>query len=302
MIYLTKEDWSNLILSKLNKKDSFKQEFIELYKIYNMIHFFSRKIYTKQNEQQMILIATQIIFHKYRICSDFSLNKYSSEELYIIFGACLFIGQRAINILKIKIDNISFFIKQLINKKNPTINIDINDLNKKLIQKEYDILTSIGFNIEIDSPFLFFNKLKNYLSKHELNSTNFITLLNYILKDSFILPLSLYYTPNIITISCVKILREKYNLNFINIKELIALSEYQISNEEILECASFIGKLEAAINEKKNQNNHNNNDDNNNVIKDEKEKKEEIINENIISNKSSSIITRVIPSIKMNIE
>ena len=246
--------------------------------------------------------AVQIIFHKYRICSGFSLNKYSSEELYIILGSILFIGQKAINFLKIKIDNISLFIKQLINKKNPTINVDINDLNTKLIQKEYDILTSIGFNIEIDSPFLFFNKLKNFLSKTELNSANFITLLNYIIKDSFILPLSLYYTPNIITISCVKILKEKYNIKFINIKELIALSEYQINDEEIQECASLIEKLEAAINEKKNQNNNNNNNDKNKVIRDEKKKKGEIINENTISTKSSSIITQVIPSIKMNVE
>ena len=299
MIYLTKEDWINLILSKLNNEESFNQEFIELYKIYNMIHFFCRKIYTTPNEQQTILVASQIILHKYRICSNFSLNKYSSEELYIIFGACIFIGQRAVNILKIKIDNISFFIKQIINKKNPTINVDIKDLNKKIFQKEYDILTSIGFNIEIDSPFLFFNKLKNYFLKTELNSANFLTLLKYIIKDSFILPLSLYYTPNIITISCVKILSEKYNLNSINIKELISLSEYQIYEEEIQQCTFLIQRLEDAINEKKNQNN-NSTKTNNNLVKGEKEKDGDI-NENTNSTKAS-IITEVIPSIKMNIE
>ena len=293
MIYLTKEDWSNLILSKLNNEELFKQEFLELYKIYNIIHLFCRKIYNKPNEQQIILIATQIIFHKYRIVSNFSLKEYSSEELYIIFGSCLFIAQRAVNILKIKIDNISFFIKQLINKKNPTINVDINDLNKKIIQKEYGILISIGFNIEIDSPFLFFHKLKNFISKSELNSANFITLLNYIINDSFILPLSLYYTPNIITISCVQILREKYNLKFINIKELISLSEYQITNEEIDQCAYLIGKLEDAINEKNNQTNNSIN----NVKKDEKEKNGDIINSN-----KAPIITKAIPSIKMNID
>ena len=296
MIYLTKEDWSNLILSKLNNEELFKQEFLELYKIYNIIHLFCRKIYNKPNEQQIILIATQIIFHKYRIVSNFSLKEYSSEELYIIFGSCLFIAQRAVNILKIKIDNISFFIKQLINKKNPTINVDINDLNKKIIQKEYDILISIGFNIEIDSPFLFFNKLKNFISKSELNSANFITLLNYIINDSFILPLSLYYTPNIITISCVQILREKYNLKFINIKELISLSEYQITNEEIDQCAYLIGKLEDAINEKNKQTN-NSRTNINNVKKDEKEKNGDIINSN-----KAPIITKAIPSIKMNID
>ena len=110
MIYLAEEDWSNLILSKLNQEESFNQEFLELYKIYNMINIFIRKMYTKPNEQQMILIASQIIFHKYKICSNFSLKNFSYEELYIIFGACIFIGQRAVNILKLKIDNISLFI------------------------------------------------------------------------------------------------------------------------------------------------------------------------------------------------
>ena len=294
MIYLTKEDWNNIVLSKISNQESFKQIFLELYKINNAFNVFTRKIYTKQSEQNHIFIAAEIIFHKYAICSNFSLNKYSSEEIYILLGACIYIGQRAINILKIKIDNISFFIKQLINKKNPTNNVDINDLNKKIIQKEYDILTSIGFNIEIDSPFLFFNKLKNHISKSELNSANFITLLSYIIKDSFILPLSLYYTPNIITISCVQILREKYNLNFINIKEIIALSDYPIDDTEVQQCTLLIEKIENEINEKKNQNN------NNNVVKDEKKKVRENVNENKISDKAS--ITKEIPYIKMNVD
>jgi hypothetical protein len=251
------------------------------------------------NEQQNTLIAAQIIFHKFRICSGFSLNKYSSEEFYIILAACLFIGQKAINILKIKIDDIASSIKQIINKKNPTINIDINDLNKKIIQKEYDILTSIGFNIEIDSPFHFFYKLRNYLSKSEVNSANFITLLNYIVKDSFILPLSLYYTPNVITISCIKTLRERYNLEFINIKELTSLSDYIIDEEDIDQCASFIRKLEAAIDERKIQNNKSKNP-NNNVINCEKEK--EIDGVKGAQDSSGPSITKVIPTIKMNIE
>ena len=292
MIYLTKDDWNNLILSNLNNEESFKKEFLELFKVYNVVNFFIRKIYSTPNEQQNTLISALIIFHKYKICSGFSLNKYSSDEFFIILGACLFIGQRAINILKYKIDKIVSSITQLINIKHPTINIDINDLNKKLIQKEYEILTSIGFNIEIDSPFLFFNKLKNYLSKSELNSANFITLLNYIIKEAYILPLSLYYTPNVITISCVKILREKYKLDFINIKELISLSEYNIENEEIVQCSSLIKTLESNIEERKKQKSNINT-----VVKNGKEEK---IEEKKISPQAS--IAKVIPSIKMNIE
>ena len=60
MIYLKKEDWSNLILSKLTNEESFKEEFKELWRIYNIINLLSRKIYQQINEQQIIFIAAQI--------------------------------------------------------------------------------------------------------------------------------------------------------------------------------------------------------------------------------------------------
>jgi len=301
MIYLTKVDWNNLILPKLLKEESFNKEFLESSKINNAINFFSRKIFNKPNDQTYVFIAAQIIFHKYKICSNFSLSKYSSEELYILLGACIYIGQKAINILKVKIENISFLIKQIMDKKNPENNVDINDLSTRLIQKEFDILELIGFNTDIDSPFLFLNKIKKYLSQSEFNPENFITLLIYIIKDSFILPLSLYYTPNVITISCVQILKEKYNLNFINIKELIASSEYNLNDEEIQECASFIKKIEFSISEKKNQKMNQSNNDNKNVVKEQAEKSAGSATGTPISGEAPHLM-KIIPSIKMNIE
>jgi hypothetical protein len=293
MIYLTKEEWNNLILKKLSNEESFKKEFNELFKIYNAVHFLVRNIYSKPVEQQNILNAVQIIFHKYRICSGFSLNKYSSEELYIILGACLFIGQKAINILGIRIDHLSKFIRQLILKKDPNKKIEINEINNKLKEREMEILTIIGFNIYVDFPFPFFNKIKTIISNSNINSDNFITLLNYFIKDSFILPLSLYYTPNTITISCVYILKQKYNLHHINLKELISQSEYDLDEGEIQECASLIQKLEAAITEKKN------NQANNNKIASNASN----INTNNTNtmNSEEASVTKIIPSIKMNI-
>ena len=259
MVYLTKDDWNKFMLSKLDKEEIFKKECLELYSIYNAFQLLCRKIYASPNEQQNVFIAAMIIFHKYRICSNLSLKQYSSEEIYVLLGACLFIGQRAINVLKINLENIAIFINQLINNKNQIqINfLNINDLNKKLIQKEFDILSSIGFNIEVDSPYQFFSKLKYYFSKSEISSPNFVILLSYIIKDSLILPLSLYYTPNVIAISCIKIIVEKFNINFINIKDLISLSDYALDDKEIDECMMFIQKIQATIKEKKSMNNIN---------------------------------------------
>ena len=71
------------------------------------------------------------------------------------------------------------------------------------------------------------------------------------------MPLSLYYTPNVIAISCIKIIVEKFNINFINIKDLISLSDYALDDKEIDECMMFIQKIQATIKEKKSMNNIN---------------------------------------------
>ena len=292
MIYLTKDDFDNLILSKLKENSSFIEQFSELYKLYSALHIFTRKIYTyiNQNEQTNLFISAMSIFHRYRICSNFSLSKYSSEELYIILGACLFIGQKATNILGISLDFLSKFIQQLVLKKEQNKKIEINEIINKIKEKELEILISIGFNIYTDFPFPFFNKIKTFLSNSNINLENFITLLNYFIKDSFILPLSLYYTPNVITISCVFILKQKYNLKNINLKELISLSEYDLDEGDIKDCASLMQRLEAAIIDKKiNQKNNNKILSNTNTN-----------NTNTMNSEEASV-TKIIPSIKMNI-
>ena len=292
MIYLTKDDFNNLILSKLQENSSFLEQFSELYKLYSALHLFTRKIYTyiNQNEQTNLFISAMSIFHRYRICSNFSLSKYSSEELYIILGACLFIAQKATNILGRSLDYLSKFIQQLILKKEQNKKIEINEIANKIKEIEMEILISIGFNIYTDFPFPFFNKIKTFLSNSNINLENFITLLNYFIKDSFILPLSLYYTPNVITISCVFILKQKYNLKNINLKELISLSEYDLDEGDIKDCASIMQRLEAAIIDKKiNQKNNNKILSNTNTN-----------NTNTMNSEEASV-TKIIPSIKMNI-
>ena len=292
MIYLTKDDFNNLILSKLQENSSFLEQFSELYKLYSALHLFTRKIYTyiNQNEQTNLFISAMSIFHRYRICSNFSLSKYSSEELYIILGACLFIAQKATNILGRSLDYLSKFIQQLILKKEQNKKIEINEIANKIKEIEVEILISIGFNIYTDFPFPFFNKIKTFLSNSNINLENFITLLNYFIKDSFILPLSLYYTPNVITISCVFILKQKYNLKNINLKELISLSEYDLDEGDIKDCASIMQRLEAAIIDKKiNQKNNNKILSNTNTN-----------NTNTMNSEEASV-TKIIPSIKMNI-
>lgn len=288
MIYLTKEDWNSLILPKLTENNSFNDQFSELSKIYSTMRIFIKQIYKhiNQSEQSQLFMAAMTTFHKYRICSNFSLNKYSSEELYFILGACLFIGQKVTNILGHNLEDLSKYIRIIIQKKDPNKKVEKVYIKNKLKEREMEILINIGFNLDVDFNFPFFNKIKEYISKININADNFITLLNYFIKDSFILPISLYYTPNTVTISCVLLLKQKYNLKVINLSEIISLSEYKLDEREIQDCASIINKLEETITEKcKSQvNNKTTSNANTNTV-----------------NSTEASVTKIIPSIKMNI-
>ena len=296
MIYLTKEDWNNLILSKLSEQASFNEQFLELVKIHKTFHFFKTKMYQPNEENKslinMIFIGGMTLFHKYRICSDFSLKKYSSEELYVLIGACIFIAQKSLNILIARLAFITKFIEQLILNKEPTKKVINKELKEKIKNKEMEILTTLGFNIDIDLPFSFLNKAKKQISNSNflLNIDNVFKLLNIFMSDSLILPLSLYYTPNIITISCILALKQKYNLKNINIKELISLSEYNLDEKEIQDCVALIKKIEVANTE---------------FYKNQKNKSKIASNANTVETKSmnsdKASVTKVIPSINVNI-
>ena len=296
MIYLTKEDWITLILSKITKKEGFNQHFCELFKIHKAFLIFIKKIYDylSQEEQTLLFIASTVIFHKYRICTNFTINNSSSEEIYILICACLSIGQIVTNILLRSLKTISKFIEVEIVKKAPNKKNILNIIIDKLKEKQFEILSTLGFNTDVDFPFYFLNKVKTHLSNISNLPKNFILLLNSIIKESFIMPFCLYYTPNIIIISAVSILKEKFNLNYINLKELISLSEYDLDEEEIQECASLLKVLDAAVvqimEEKKNVQKTSNNTST-------------IIKSDITQmNSDKNTITKIIPSIKMNME
>ena len=279
MIYLTKEDWNNLILPKLSEQASFNEQFLELCKIHIAFHNFSFKMIPKEEINQanltMIFMAGMAIFHKYRICSDFSLKKYSPEETYILIGACLIIGQKAINVLKAKLKDVAKYIKKLIMTKEPTKKVNYKILKENIKNKELEILTALGFNIDVDLPISFIKDIKKKLSENKLN-------LNI---DN-----TLTYTPNIITISCVSALKQRYKLTNINIKELIALSEYELDKKEIQECFALINKLIIAKSE---------------FLKKQRNKAKCTSSANTVDTKTmnsdKASITKVIPSINVNV-
>ena len=192
--------------------------------------------------------------------------------------------QRTIAIIY-KLEYLSTAIKNLLDRKEPSNQLDIKKISIKIIDQQYSILVTLGFNINIDFPSSFQYKIKQYLLKKEYKSDNIMELLTYTINDSYIFPICLYFIPDVIVICSIKYLKEKYKLDSINIYELIALSDYDLDKYEIEQCYTFIQKIQKEILFRKRK-------------KEEEMKGAE--NNKLKTNEAS--ITKVISSINMNVD
>ena len=242
MIYMPKKDWEDKI-----KKNIFNSEFDQYFDIFCATRKFIHNLFPEKLEIY-IAACTLIFIHKFIISSEeFSLKESSKEDLYYLFGASSYISQISLNCFYKSKNDISTYIQKLNETEEPLKKIDINDINKKLNEKEFDILCSIGFNCNIELPFFNLSKIKDYLSKFKFDQKKFFTLLNYLVQDSYILPICLFYTPNTINISSIQFLIDKSKLNFIKIQELIQLTGEEIDEEEVKQCTNLIKQIEDNI-------------------------------------------------------
>ncbi len=240
MVYLTPEDWNNFFLPKLLQDYTFEQELKKIKNIYSIMSFINSKI---KISNQVILSLSMIYFHKYYNQTLIDLINFSPLEKLIICGSCIFIATKTSNHL-IRVSMIVNIIMDIIKKKFPDLKIESDLIKEKIFQKEFEILQSIGFSSNFDLPYKFVLRLKNYFEKNtNISSEILIKSCCQYISDSFLLPVSLYYTPNIISISCINIMKEQFNLVDINLNHIITLSEYKIDLNELNECYSIINKL-----------------------------------------------------------
>ena len=244
MFYLTKEDWEMYILPKLNEARAFLNEFKYLKKIYSTMKFITieLKIYNP-----IVLSTSMIYFHQFCVLQDFNLSsieKYNNR-LYFI-SACLFIATKSTNHL-VSINKIIKIIQQILKKKFPEKNIFEDEIKNNILNYELKILETLGFNLNIETPYKFYGVIKQYLMKKEnkinCNITKLTDVLNFYINDTFILPLHLYFTPNVIAISCFLFLKKNFHLDSINLKEIMNLSEYLIDIKEVKECYNLFKKI-----------------------------------------------------------
>ena len=241
MVYLTKEDWNNFFLPKLfEDNNSYDNELKFIKNIYNIMTFINSKI---KNSKQIILSTSMIYFHKYYIQNLINYNNLTPLDKLIISGSCIFLATKSTNFL-IRVSVIVNIIMEILKNKLPNINFENEKIKEMIFEKEFEILKSMEFCLNVELPYKFILKLKNYFENNtNISSEILIKSCCQYINDLIFFPISLYYTPNTIAISCVKLMKEKYNLVDINLNDVISLSEYKIDLKELNECFLIIQKL-----------------------------------------------------------
>ena len=266
MTYLTKEDWSKYLLPKISDDKSFHEELVRSKKIHNIILQIIYQIFQKpkptQNKLiQQLLFSSIIYYNKYILFNEIRHKDLSRYEQIIICTSCLFLSFKALN-KPIEIKLLSSKVKPCLMKlnNNKSFDIDVEEISDKIKEKEFDILLSIQFNANIETPYDYLRTIKLYLLKkcqkddNNNNSNNIdvsiiITKLNEYIQHCMLFPLYLYYTSYEIILGCLLLIKKDTNYNFINFDELIKSKniDINIDMDNINQCALYIRKLSYKI-------------------------------------------------------
>ena len=255
MNYLTKEDWTKKYIQKFIDDNSFTKQFKSMAKIHNNILYLFQKfsqndknITTKEkinliNIQQKVFTTALIFYHRYNLKEDLLSQELSPSEQCLIYAGCIFLALKSFHLPK-NTNQLAKIIQPYVINEGKKLEID--EIKNLIFQKEFDILLSIDFDIGIDLPYYFVYKFKKYLQTKNLTNSRIeglIKLLLIYINDSIIFPLYLYYTPNVIVLSGILLLKEKLKIDEINIDNLIQLSNYKIDMDSIRECNLLIKKI-----------------------------------------------------------
>ena len=249
MTYLTKEDWETLFVQKLCDDKSFSEYIQEKNKIQSDFIFLLQKILKTKNNYpkkifRRILFSSLIIFHKFILANNITFFNLSFTEKLTIYLACIFLSFKIINKL-IPVQKLSSEFQYLFNDKNK-MKYEIEDINKLITNKEFEILFSIQFQINLDWPYDYLNLIENYLGQIGIGKEIIKAIINFVIikiNEIILFPLYLYYTPFELIISSLTIIKEEFKLNYIDINEFIKINKLEIVKENISKCSFLINKI-----------------------------------------------------------
>lgn len=105
-------------------------------------------------------------------------------------------------------------------------------LENKIKEKELEILMQIGFDLNVDLPYLYMDRMRGYFQQNFQKSDKLIEICYNFLNDSFKLPLCVYYSPLKIALASILLLSRHFkNIELVDNKN--GVKWYQMISEEI---------------------------------------------------------------------
>ena len=251
MTYLTEEDWEKYLLPKLTDDESFSEELNQIKKCQNIMIIILDILFKKAKPSQLktkqkILYCSMVFYYKYTLFYGISLKDLGEIERLVLCSACLLLGFKAITFKIFDIQQLSLIIHEILNNSNKKLTKE--ELKDEIMQKEFDLLNALGFDINIDIPYSYFPLLSFYLKK--CNETNdyvlseINVLLNEYVQNSMLFPLYLHYSSYEIFLGCIYLIKQKKKIfNFIDLNELIKLTKTEIDVDNICQCSKYISKI-----------------------------------------------------------
>ena len=143
---------------------------------------------------------------------------------------------------KIQINNLNNFSLSYIERmnrfgKNDTNSLELvkealkKNLEEKIKLKELDILNIIGFDINIDLPYIYVEKMKPYFLQYIPQGSKHLEIIYNFVNDSFKVPVILYYSPLKIALACIYLVHHHFKVDLIELKNKIKW--YQIIDKDI---------------------------------------------------------------------
>jgi hypothetical protein len=270
MTYLTKEDWEKNFVQKICDDKSLSALIKENLKIQSYFIFLINKLLNPKNKENFqnkkllkeILFPSLIFFHKYTLSSGISLSNLTYKDTLTLCITCIYLSLKAVNKL-IHLEEISKRFQSLFNKDENII-YEIEDINNLIIDKEFEILLLIQFDINFDCPFRNNYLIKKYLGKIKQSEEMIKTIVKYVntkISKTIFFPFNLYFTPIEIIISSLLLVAKENKLNFIDINDLIKMNNLDVDKNNIIECCTLMNRIIKYINyleemKKKNINNN----------------------------------------------
>lgn len=119
-------------------------------------------------------------------------------------------------------------------------------LDTRIKLREMEILERLGFDINLDLPYIYVEKMKPYIVQYIPKSEKFIGIINNFINDSFKIPVCLFYSPLKIALSAVYLLSVHFNIELLCTKDgtkWYQLIDPETSLEEVVEIAELINLI-----------------------------------------------------------